>query len=44
MEERFHKRQKIYRIFYAFLLRLELIHRFFHILPKGSIFLKQNYH
>jgi len=29
MEERFHKRQKIYKFFYAFPLRLELIHEFF---------------
>jgi hypothetical protein len=29
MEERFHKRQTICRIFYVFPLRLELIHRYF---------------
>ena len=37
MEVRFLKRQKIYRIFHAFPLRLELIHRFFHNHPKGLI-------
>lgn len=45
MEDRFHKRQKIYRIFYTFPLRLEMIHRFF---PQSaerfySFFLIQNY-